>query len=118
MDYKQGQRIKVTIEGVAQRDSDLDGSDEINLDMDNGDCVYVETNGNTFGTDLTVEVVIAPLKDGLYYFPDSPAGFSDTLQMSCVYKLEEGQWYDSRLEEVTLRVDPTSLIPLVFGDKP
>ena len=111
IEYKAGQRVILHAEGVVadQYDSGSDG-DVIKIELDN-DYVYVEVGKRL---EPFIEVVKEPLKNGLYYYGN---GDKPVDQMSLVYKLEDGVWYDNRLNVIELDDDEISrFVPLVRGE--
>lgn len=109
-DIKEGQRVRISFEGQVESMGPIGTGiyhyGEVSLDS--GETIYFEHLPSS-----VVEIIKAPLTDGLYYYTGAGEG-----QMSGVYKLEDGMWYDRLLNP--FQADDLFLdlvVPLVAGER-
>jgi hypothetical protein len=113
---KKGDRIKITLEGTVDYDTESDDGGLIDI------AVLWDGIVNAYDyTDISdipvsaVEIIKPPLAEGLYYYSNSDKPVS---QLSLVYKHQGGKWYDNRATQVEiLDEEIANFVPLVVGER-
>jgi hypothetical protein len=113
---KKGDRVKITLEGTVDYDTESDEGGLIDVallwdgivnDYDYADISDIPASA--------IEVVKPPLAEGLYYYSN---GDKQVSRLSLVYKYQGGKWYNNLHNQVEiLDAEIANLVPLVRGER-